>query len=308
MMKDCMLEFEYSRAMAIGERQGEAARDAATRRKYAALVTQRIGEANYDDPMGDEANELRTTMSLDMPEKLMKSLIKRCSKKSSGGPSRWSFSLVRSMLACDESTTVDFIRSLSHLLENDLLPSERAKQLFRLARGVPIPKKNPGEIRPLAVGEALRRIACKIIKEAIGNPTISAACGPLQFGAGVSSGTEVAAGIPRLALASVDDLTSVGLDCSNAFQNVDRVRTLAKVQEYLPAAYNLARSLYAGDSLLILSHEESRPDDPTLIVSTQGVHQGCVFGSIFFCVAIRDALAALASDLKKIDLDNGLTA
>lgn len=212
------------------------------------------------------------------------------------------------MLAANNKSTVKFLRILSHLLENDLLPSQNAKDLFRCARGVPIPKKKPGEIRPLAVGEALRRISCKIIKHAIGNDRIASACGPLQFGAGVSCGTELAAGIPRLALSTMPGFVSVGLDCSNAFQNVDRQRTLAKVRKYLPQAFNLARSLYEGDSFLILSHEEKRPDDPTIIESTQGVHQGCVFGSIYFCIAIRDALADLAEELRKINSKNGLSA
>lgn len=235
-------------------------------------------------------------------------MVKSCSKRSAGGPSRWRFSHFHSMLAANESATVKFLRVISHLLENNLLPSESARQLFRCARGVPIPKKNPGEIRPLAVGEALRRVACKIIKHAITDGPIADACGPMQFGAGVSCGTELAAGIPRMAIDLFEGMASFGLDCSNAFQNIDRHVTLAMVRKYLPEAYNLARSLYEGDSLLILSHEEESEDDPTIVISSQGVHQGCVFGSIFFCIAIRDALSAVASGIRKLNELNGLSA
>ena len=50
--------------------------------------------------------------------------------------------------------------------------------------------KNPG-VRPIGVGEVVRRIIAKAVLSIIG-PDIQRAAGPLQFCAGQSSGVEAA--------------------------------------------------------------------------------------------------------------------
>lgn len=175
---------------------------------------------------------------------------------------------------------------------------------MRLARAVPISKKgSTDDIRPLAVGECFRRLLSKGLCAHIGVPTIERRGGDLQFACGTPSGTDVAGILPRLRLEisarHPDDDNQVvllGIDCKSAFQHVDRYLMLEKVLQYLPEAYGAALNLYHGDSLLLLHHN---PDEVyATAVSEQGVHQGCVFGTIFFSIAIRDLVAELRERLR----------
>lgn len=78
------------------------------------------------------------------------------------------------------------------------------------------------------------------------------------------------------------------------------------VKRYLPEAYGAAVNLYDGDSLIILHPDPNSPYATT--TSQQGVHQGCVFGSIFFCIAVRDALSLLTHDLQRAHPSHSLSA
>lgn len=239
-----------------------------------------------------------------LTRKIWRKLIRQLPLRSSGGPSGLRFSILRDLgeIAIDLAQTYWEEFSTGALTAN-------TRGLFRLARGVSIPKKDGGT-RPLAVGESLRRLLSKGVCHAIGNPRIEAAAGPYQFAAGTVAGTDIAGLVPRIfmerAAATGNPMALVNVDCKNAFQNVDRYLMLKKVRHHLPEAYGAAVNLYDGDSLIVL---HPNPDAPYSTASSQqGVHQGCVFGSIFFCIAIRDALSLLVEDLKRAHPLHSLSA
>lgn len=119
-------------------------------------------------------------------------LIRQLPIRSSGGPSGLRFSILKDLGEVGIDVAETYWEDFS---AGRLSPSTR--QLFRLARGVSIPKKDGGT-RPLAVGESLRRLLSKAVCYIIGNPRIEEAAGPYQFAAGTVAGTDIAGLIPRL--------------------------------------------------------------------------------------------------------------
>lgn len=155
-----------------------------------------------------------------LPFKRLAALIRRQSKRSSGGPSGWTFELMRRL----EDTGTRLIQAMWEPFVRGTLPRE-VRDIFRMARGVPIAKKGDlTSIRPLAVGECFRRILSKAVCESVTNMAIEDAAGPFQFAAGTKNGTDMAGMIPRLRLELTPrdaqgrrGLALVSVDCKSAF-------------------------------------------------------------------------------------------
>lgn len=216
-------------------------------------------------------------------------LLKATKTQSAGGPTGWSFRLCKKMGV----QTKKFLELLwSDYTSGTFSPEVRA--IMRLSRGVPIDKKgDSSDIRPLAVGECFRRLLASAACKVIGVSEIEIAGGPHQFACGTPSGTDVAGLLPRLRLEAAKLLhhglyAIMGIDCRSAFQYISRYLMLEKVKTYLPQAYGIALNLYDGDSLIFLHEDPSAPY--SRLTSSQGVHQGCNFSTIFFCIAIRDSI------------------
>lgn len=123
-------------------------------------------------------------------------LIREGSRRSSGGPSGWRFSLLRSI----EPAAINLLQALwTPFTTNDL--DEESRQILRTSRAVCIPKRDGG-VRPLAIGETFRRLLCKAVLRKVGNENIERAAGPYQFAAGTVAGTDIAGAVPRLYLES----------------------------------------------------------------------------------------------------------
>jgi hypothetical protein len=100
-------------------------------------------------------------------------------------------------------------------------------EAFLANRGIPL-DKCPG-LRPVGVGEILRRIIGKAILAVVSNDVQSAA-GPLQLCAGQSAGVEAGVhGMRSLFLADETDGVLL-IDAENAFNKVNRAAVLWNVQ------------------------------------------------------------------------------
>lgn len=229
-MADSLADGEVSQAMQIGERHNRAANTPQVRLEYVSHVTRNLNPESIPIP----PDEIEPFQGSDH-HKIAKA-IRGARKRSSGGPSKWRFSHVQGLLKSQEIITCRLLNFITILMANDELPSETCKQLFRVSKGVPIPKPNSTVIRPLAVGETFRRLACKILADSIGLEAIEHAAGPHQFAAGTPCGTDLAGFVPRVALQTHPGLVLSSSDCANAFQNIDRAHTLKEIKKYLPAA------------------------------------------------------------------------
>ena len=163
------------------------------------------------------------------------------------------------------------------------------------------------DIRPVAVTDILRKLAARVLKDAnmnhINDFMISADGRVLQLGCGINHGVQkcAIAVSEHRRLHPTDAIFS--LDATNAFNRVSRV-AVARGIERLGADSGRSMlpfflSMYGKPAVLSYFHDDNTKHD---IVSTTGVAQGDVLGSILYCLAthpiITDALNHL--DVKDI--------
>jgi hypothetical protein len=185
----------------------------------------------------------------------------------------------------------DFLSALTAVV--NLLAAGRATQTVRAfvagASLVPFNKKEPGGIRPIAVGLTLRRLTAKVLL-AREMPTAREVLAPHQFGIGTPGGAELIIHRLRRLVEEQrpednDDFVVLKIDVKNAFNSVDRTLALQAVGEYLPNLAAWAEWCYDSDTTLFL--EDHR------ILSAEGVQQGDPLGPLLFALSIRDAIGSL---------------
>lgn len=118
---------------------------------------------------------------------LLKLLATACRKHSSGGPSGWTYHLIRA--ACREDAARNAILALINLILAGAIP-EGARKLLLASRLVPFRKPNNG-VRPIAVGEAFYRLAASFAVRSVVHKAVDV-LGPIQLGVGVRGGVEAA--------------------------------------------------------------------------------------------------------------------
>lgn len=125
-------------------------------------------------------------------------------------------------------------------------------------------KKKNG-IRPIAVGNTLRRLAAKIQGIRI-KPELSEKLNPIQLGFGTPGEAEAAVHATRKFLEAQSPKILVKLDFKNAFNTINRNLVLHSVKEELPLALNYVKQCYEKPYFLVFNDE--------IILSENGVQQG----------------------------------
>ena len=125
--------------------------------------------------------------------------------------------------------------------------------------------KNPG-VRPIGIGEVMRRILGKAILQLIRHEVMDAA-GSLQLCAGQDSGIEAA--IHAMAEVFSDPATEGVLlaDATNAFNSLNREVALRNVQHLCPSLAQLTTNTYQQPANLHVAEEVISSEEGT----TQGV-------------------------------------
>ena len=109
----------------------------------------------------------------------------------------------------------------SNLIDPDIVDSYVACRLIPL-------NKNPG-VRPIGIGEILRRIVGKAICRVL-NPEIQETAGPLQASTGLKGGAEAAIHVMKYIFNSDDTDGIILVDASNAFNSLNRQVALHNIQ------------------------------------------------------------------------------
>jgi len=136
---------------------------------------------------------------------------------------------------------------------------------------IPLSKKDGG-VRPIAVGETLRRIVGKCLLRLDAVKEEVAHLQPRQCGVGVRNAAElVGMGLQRLVQAKHvegdNDYVILQVDVTNAFNSISRDAVLRGCLTKVPTAYNWLRFCYNGPSPLYCQGR-------LFCASHVGVHQG----------------------------------
>ena len=162
----------------------------------------------------------------------------------------------------------------------DCLTEFNACRLIPLDKGLTKELK-PG-VRPIGIGEILRRIVGKLLVGVIREDIVDAA-GPLQTCCGLRGGIEAAIHAMRL---TFEKETTEGLllvDAENAFNNLNRKTALQNIKQLCPPFYQYLQNTYQEPAKLIIKGDNNHE----IIYSDEGATQGCVAAMGLYGLGIK---------------------
>merc|ERR1719239_2064394 len=132
-------------------------------------------------------------------------------------------------------------------------------------------KKKDGGLRPIAVGELLRRLVSKCAAAAVADKA-AAYFAPHQLGVGMKGGCEAIIHATRQAVDKAGDKFVMRADLINAFNVADRATALQEVEQHFPELLPWVITAYSNPSHLIFGSAN--------ILSCSGFHQGDPLASL----------------------------
>ena len=150
--------------------------------------------------------------------------------------------------------------------------------------------KNPG-VRPIGIGEILRRIIGKAVMWTLSSD-IEKAAGPLQVSSGVKGGAEAAIHAMHDIFKADGTEGVILVDASNAFNSLNRMVALHNVQYTCPDFATILINTYRTSSRLIISGGRE-------ILSEEGTTQGDNLAMAFYGIAT----ITLIENLNRINVD-----
>jgi hypothetical protein len=158
-------------------------------------------------------------------------------------------------------------------------------------------KKKGGGVRPIAIGNTIRRLAskCACLHALKSCPDILA---PHQLGFGVPGGAEAAVHASRIYLNHLPPNKAIlKVDFRNAFNCIRRDRMLDATKEIIPDLLPYIHSAYSAPSVLLWGSDE--------ISSSEGIQRGDPIGPLLFCITTHKLVSSLSSEFKVFYLDDG---
>ena len=178
--------------------------------------------------------------------------------------------------------------------------------LFLSARLLPFKKKDDG-VRPIAVGEVLRRLVAKVAFRQILPKAQEILPPPTQLGVGVKDAVAHVAHAVRCAhdLCVADTASGIlQIDVSNAFNCISRTAILDRVWADFPTIGKWAEFSLCHAGLLLTASSS--------VTSTNGVQQGDPLGPFLFSLGIHRIITQLkqkyGSTIQLWYLDDGVIA
>ena len=156
--------------------------------------------------------------------------------KSDGGPSGMNAVGFKRILACksfkrSSTTLCDFLAVLTKRFCTQFVDPLTIEPILA-NRLIPLNKGN-GEVRPIGVGEMIRRITGKCVSR-VGKQDVIDACGATQVCAGHKPGNEAAIHAMHNIFESDETDAALLIDASNAFNSLDRAAALHNVKVLCP--------------------------------------------------------------------------
>jgi hypothetical protein len=232
------------------------------------------------------------------PDDFMRA-IRKCCSGAAPGRTGWTEELIL-CIASNPCTGVDLAAMTLDVINNNVAADTRERltqcRLIALAKPPKVPGGPPG-VRPIAIGEALLKVAATIVLMSE-TQAVSRYFDGLQYGVGCPGGAEIAS--HRIAQGVRTRKITVALDAANAFNTPLRseIAKTLRAETKFRSFYNLWNLAYAEPSNL---HYRNHGEE-AVILSQRGTRQGDVLGGFFFALAIHPILRDAKSSFTEIDI------
>ena len=148
--------------------------------------------------------------------------------------------------------------------------------------------KASGGLRPIAVGNILRRLTSKLFARAL-DTKMKTLLAPHQLGVGSRNGCETAVHTVKQAVKLSPDKWVLQLDLQNAFNRVNRSSMLAEVARVIPECLSWAVSCYGTPSHLQFGN--------SVLSSSSGVQQGDPLAGDLFAVSLQPVIEIIEGEV-----------
>ena len=223
----------------------------------------------------------------------VEAVLKSFPNGTSGGPSGIAVQLFLDCLTCGQlkESLLQALAKFCELFAKGIFPIPVA-QFYGGARLIPLAKKDGG-VRPMAIGETLRRLTCKLMLNCIRAQVLPVFL-PHQMGVGVTGGAEaIIHALAGFSKSLKNDEVILQVDFMNAFNMVNRNIIMEQVKLHFPSLVNLVNVLYANEGRLLMGKGKT-------FWSCLGVQQGCPLGALLFALVLNILIAKIK--LKNPDL------
>ena len=216
--------------------------------------------------------------------------------KGSGGPCGVDANGFRRMLACKsfkQSSTklCEAIATMTKTLCTQYIDPVTIEPLVA-SRLIPL-DKGEGAVRPIGVGEVIRRICGKCVMN-IAKRDVVEASGSLQLCAGQKSGSEAAIHAMHRIFEADDTDAVLLIDASNAFNSLNRAAALHNIRVLCPIIAVYAINTYRQSARLFITGGKE-------IKSAEGTTQGDPIAMGLYAISIQPLITSLQamSDAKQ---------
>ena len=231
-------------------------------------------------------------------KKINANVIRKIAKNmsGSGGPTQVDADTWRHIICSKfyKNSSVELANSIANMAKKLATKEVKPHITDCLFAGRLIPlEKRPSGIRPIGIGEVLRRIISKAITQSI-RGDITAASGALQTCSGVEGGIEAAIHAMKKSFDNESCEAMLLVDASNAFNNLNRITALHNIKQICPPFYMFLKNTYEHQSRLFLSGTGD------IILSQEGTTQGDPAAMAMYALGIRPLMDKLASRLDEV--------
>ena len=181
------------------------------------------------------------------------------------------------------------IATMAKKLASQIITDHESLEAFLACRLIPLEKPSdssvePG-VRPIGIGEVLRRLCCKAVISAMKNE-IQSSAGNLQLCAGQKGGIEAAIHSMVDMFNDEDSHGVIQVDAENGFNKINRNVWLKNLEILCPEIAVLGKNCYAKPARLFV-------EGGMEISSREGTTQGCPFSMPGYAIGILPLMSLI---------------